>query len=167
MALMSWDPFTALAQLDSTFDELIRHSFGTRTQHYVPGVDMATDGSDVVISMELPGVHPDDADIEVVQGRLTVSGERRDTLDQQRGRLLVRELRYGTFRRSFQLPDGVDADRIEARYDNGALTVRVKDVTRPMEQPRKIAVRSAAPVRQIEGASAATDHGPRAETSTA
>lgn len=154
MAWMKWDPFTALARLDTTFDELIRHGFGAQTQHYVPSVDMATDGADVVISMELPGVDPDDVDIEVADGRVTVRGERKDTVDQQSGRLLVRELRYGSFQRSFALPDGVDADRVEAEFDNGVLKVRVKDVTRPVEQPRKIAVRPVtgeAKAKPIEG----------------
>lgn len=154
MTLMRWDPFTAIAQLDSTFDELIRRNFGAQTQHFVPGVDMATVGGDVVISMELPGVGPDDIDIEVANGTLTISGERKDTVDQQQGRILVRELRYGSFQRSFRLPDGVTADRVTAEFDNGLLKVRVKDVTTPVEQPRRIAIRSTGgdqAAKQIEG----------------
>ncbi|MFG2056181.1 Hsp20/alpha crystallin family protein [Micromonospora sp. NPDC048930] len=154
MALMKWDPFTALAQLDSTFDELIRRNFGVQTQRFVPSVDMATEGTDVVIRMELPGITPDDVDIEVAGGVLTVSGERKDSVDSNNGRVLVRELRYGSFRRSFQLPDGVDADRVTAEFDNGVLKVRVKDVAAPVEQPRKIAIRSAGGAtgpKQIEG----------------
>ncbi|MEV5694761.1 Hsp20/alpha crystallin family protein [Micromonospora globbae] len=154
MALMKWDPFTALAQLDSTFDELIRRNFGVQTQHFVPAVDMVTEGADVVISMELPGIMADDVDIQVASGVLTISGERKDTVDSDNGRVLVRELRYGSFRRSFQLPDGIDADRVTAEFDNGVLKVRVKDVTKPVERPRKIAIRSAAGSgsrKQIEG----------------
>lgn len=153
MALINRDPFSALSRLDSTFDELIRQSFGSRAQHFVPGIDMATDGADVVVSMELPGVRPEDVDIEIAEGRLTVSGERKDTVDAERGRLLVRELRYGSFRRTFQLPDGVSADRVDASFDHGVLRIRVKDVTRPVERPRKIAIRSGSggDVKQIEG----------------
>jgi HSP20 family protein len=57
--------------------------------------------------------------------------------------VLVRELRYGAFRRMFQLPDGVTADQVEAQSDKGLLRVRVKDVTKPVQPPRKIDIRSA------------------------
>jgi HSP20 family protein len=162
MALMRWDPFTALARLDSTFEELIQHSFGAQTQQYVPGIDMATDGGDVVIRMELPGVGPDEVDIEVTNHVLTICGNRKDTIDQQRGRLLVRELRYGAFQRSFQLPAGVDVDRVEAVFDKGVLTVRVKEVARVAEQPHKIPIRSgavAAGASQVMGPAAGSEPG--------
>lgn len=142
MALMQWDPFTALARLDDEFDELVRRTFGSATYQYVPPVEMATDGSDVVITLELPGVDVEDIDIEVAEGRLTVSGERKDRWEDTRGKVLVREVRYGAFRRSFQLPEGVTADQVEAEADNGLLRVRVKDVTKPVEPPRKIQIRS-------------------------
>jgi HSP20 family protein len=150
MALMHWDPFTALARLDDEFDELVRRTFGTTSYQYVPPVEMATDGSDVVITLELPGVDPGQVDIEVADGRLTVSGERQERAETNRGKVLVRELRYGAFRRTFQLPEGVTADQIEAEADNGLLRVRIKDVTRPVEPPRKIEIRTA-PARVIEG----------------
>src|SRR5688500_13880385 len=81
MALTGWDPFTTLARLDPDFDELVRRAWGpsprrspsrTRaTAGYVPAIEMATDGSDVMISLELPGVDVEkDVDIEVAEGRL-------------------------------------------------------------------------------------------------
>jgi len=149
MAIMRWDPFTALARLDDEFDELVRRTFGATTYQYVPPVEMATDGPDVVITLELPGVDPNDVDIEVADGRLTVSGERQDRSEHSRGKVLVREVRYGAFRRAFQLPEGVTADQIEAEYDNGLLKVRVKNVTKPVDPPRKIPVKGA--TRVIEG----------------
>src|SRR4051794_10893476 len=99
MALIKWKPFTALAQLDSTFDELIRRNFGAATQRFVPAVDIATDGAALVIGMELAGITPDDVDIQVANGLLTISGERKDTVDSDTGRVLTRELRYGSFQR--------------------------------------------------------------------
>jgi HSP20 family protein len=150
MALMRWDPFTALSRLDDEFDDLVRRTFGTATYQYVPAVEMATEGTDVVITLELPGVDVSDIDIEVNNGRLTVSGERKDTWADNRGKVLVRELRYGAFRRTFQLPEGVGADQIEAEADNGLLRLRVKSVTKPVTAPRKIEVRAAEPTKTIE-----------------
>ena len=146
MALMRWDPFTVLSRLDDEFDELVRRTFGSASYQYVPPVEMATEGADVVITLELPGVRPDDVDIEVADGRLTISGERHDRTEDTRGRVLVREVRYGSFRRSFQLPEGVTADQIEAEAEHGLLKVRVKDVTKPVEPPRKIAIKGASRV---------------------
>jgi HSP20 family protein len=153
MPLMRWDPFTALARLDEEVDELVRRSFGPSSYQYVPPVEMATDGGDVVITLELPGVDVADVDIEVAEGRLIITGERKDHFQADRGRLLVRELRYGGFRRIFQLPEGVTADQIEADADRGLLRVRVKNVTKPVEAPRKIAVKSGTgpQTRTIEG----------------
>src|SRR5438067_12794782 len=143
MPLMRWDPFTALARLDDEFDDLVRRSFGAAQYQYVPAVEMSTEGPDVVITLELPGVDVNDIDIEVADGRLTISGERRDTREETKGKVLVRELRYGAFRRTFQLPDGVTAEQVEAEADKGLLRVRVKNVTKPVVPPRKIDIRSA------------------------
>lgn len=141
MPIMRWDPFTALSRLDDEFDELVRRTFGSASYQYVPAVEMATEGGDVVITLELPGVNPEEVDIEVADGRLTISGERQDRSANSRGKVLVREVRYGAFRRSFQLPEGVTADQVEAEADHGLLRLRVKNVTKPVEPPRKIAIK--------------------------
>lgn len=141
MPLMRWDPFTALARMDDEFDDLVRRTFGSATFQFVPAVEMATEGTDVVITLELPGVDIEDVDIEVAERRLTISGERKDRWEDSRGKVLVREHRYGAFRRSFQLPEGVTADQVEAEADKGLLRVRVKNVTKPVEPPRKISIK--------------------------
>lgn len=160
MALTRWDPFTTLARLDEDFDQLVRRAWGTEgrrrtaTAGYVPAIDMRAEGSDVVITLELPGVDvAKDVDIEVAEGRLTISGERQDRTEHESndGRMLVRELRYGAFRRDFALPEGVTADQVEATYDKGMLEVRVRDVTKPVVPPQKIQVRSADDRQTIEG----------------
>lgn len=66
--------------------------------------------------------------------------------------MLVREIRYGAFRRTFQLPEGVTAEQVEAEADHGLLRLRVRNVTRPVEPPRKITVKNAGgPPTVIEG----------------
>jgi HSP20 family protein len=151
MPIMRWDPFTALSRLDDEFDNLVRRTFGTASYQYVPPVEMATDGADVVITLELPGVDPNEVDIEVADGRLTISGERHDRAENNRGKVLVREVRYGAFRRTFQLPEGVTAEQVEAEADHGLLRVRVKNVTKPVEPPRKIAIKGGQSSKVIEG----------------
>lgn len=154
MPIMRWDPFTALSRMDDEFENLVRRTFGSASYQYVPPVDMATDGGDVVITLELPGVDPSDVDIEVADGRLTISGERHGRTEDTRGKVLVRELRYGTFQRTFQLPEGVGHEQVEAEADHGLLRVRVKNVTKPVEPPRKIEIKAGSGDRRvIEGES--------------
>ena len=111
---------------------------------------MATEGTDVVITLEVPGVDVSDIDIEVAEGRLTISGRRRDRSEDRddAGKVLVRELRYGAFRRTFQLPEGIGHEQIEAETDKGLLRLRIRNVTRPVQPPQKIEVRSGSTPQQ-------------------
>lgn len=144
MSVRRWDPFTVLARLDDDFDEIVRRSWSGqgRTQGWVPAIDMVSENGDVVISLELPGLESDDIDIEVHEGRLTISGERSSTREEssEDHKVLVREFRYGSFRRDFVLPEGIGADAVSADYDKGVLKVRVTGVTKPPAEPKKIAV---------------------------
>lgn len=150
MALLRWDPFTALARVDDEFDRLVGRSFGTATYQFVPPVEMATDGPDVLITLEVPGVDVADIDIEVADRKLTITGERKDTSEASRGKVLVRELRYGAFRRVFQLPEGVTGEHVEAYTERGLLRVRVKNVTKPVLPPQKVEIRSVAESKTID-----------------
>jgi HSP20 family protein len=153
MALSVWDPFTALSRLDRDFDELVRRAWKTPTgtRGFVPAAEVAADGEDVVLRLELPGIDVEkDIDITVADGRLTISGRRTDRYETgpdsseqgEKGRVLVRELRYGAFRRDFALPEGVAADDVEASYDRGMLEIRVHRATKPVAAPTKVAIRN-------------------------
>jgi HSP20 family protein len=150
MALLRWDPFTALARVDDEFDKLVGRTFGAATYQFVPPVEMATEGADVVITLEVPGVDVSDIDIEVADGKLSITGERKDRWEESRGKVLVRELRYGAFRRVFQLPEGITADQVDADAEKGLLRVRVRNVTRPVLPPQKVEIKSANSAKTIE-----------------
>ncbi|OBI32929.1 Hsp20/alpha crystallin family protein, partial [Mycobacterium sp. E2238] len=84
------------------------------------------DGDDAIVRVELPGVDVEkDVNVEVDRGRLVIHGERRDEHAEEKDGRTLREVRYGSFRRSFQLPAHVTGDAITASYDAGVLTVRV------------------------------------------
>lgn len=138
MQVQRFDPFTVLARMDREFDELVRRGWaGSREKSaamagFVPAVEVARDGADVVVRVELPGVDVErDVAIEVDRGKLIISGERRDERSEQSEGVLVRELRYGQFRREFALPPGVSPEQVEATYDAGLLDVRVRGVVQP------------------------------------
>jgi HSP20 family protein len=93
---------------------------------WAPALDALTKDSDLVIRAELPGVKLEDVDISLHDNVLTISGERRDEQDEERGGYHIRERRYGSFRRSVALPEGIDESKISARYEDGVLEVRVQ-----------------------------------------
>lgn len=100
--------------------------FQPTTNGFSPAAEVVKDGDDAVVRVELPGVDVEkDVNVELDRGRLVIHGEHRDEYaDDQAGRT-VREIRYGSFRRSFQLPAHVTSEAITASYDAGVLTVRV------------------------------------------
>ncbi|MGO9697106.1 MAG: Hsp20/alpha crystallin family protein [Mycobacterium sp.] len=100
------------------------------TSGFRPAAEIVKDGDDAVVRLELPGVDVEkDVNVEVDKGRLVIHGEHRDERaeEEEDGRTL-REIRYGSFRRSFQLPAHVTSEAITASYDAGVLTVRVTGV---------------------------------------
>ena len=114
------------------FDALVRHAFGPgllprpRTTGFIPAAEISRDGDDAVVRLEIPGVDvTKDVTVEVKDERLIVHGERRDERSSEKDGRTLREVRYGSFRRSFALPTGVTADAVSARYDAGVLVVTV------------------------------------------
>jgi HSP20 family molecular chaperone IbpA len=91
-----------------------------------PAAEVVKDGDDAIVRVELPGVDVDrDVNVEVERGRLVIHGERRDEHSEEKNGRTLREIRYGSFSRSFQLPTHVTGDAVTASYDAGVLTVRV------------------------------------------
>ncbi|MCK9894989.1 Hsp20/alpha crystallin family protein [Frankia sp. AgB32] len=136
MSTYVWEPFAALGRLDRDFDEIVRRGWGTRrsaaggrtrpAEFAVPTADVVTDGEDVLISLEVPGVDVErDVAVEIDRGRLVVRGQRGGRREQERGGRVHRERWSGSFRREFRLPERVDAARISAGYDRGVLTIRL------------------------------------------
>jgi len=104
---------------------------------------MLTDGSDVLVRLELPGIDIDnDVEVEVHDGRLTVTGQRQSQVSEesQNQKILVREHRYGSFRREFALPAAVTGDDVTADYDQGILEIRIREVTQPEPRPQRVEV---------------------------
>ena len=91
-----------------------------------PAADIVKDGDDAMVRLELPGVDVEkDVNVEVDKGRLVVHGEHRDEHAEEANGRTLREIRYGSFRRSFTLPAHVNGEAITASYNSGVLTVRV------------------------------------------
>ncbi|MCV7153417.1 Hsp20/alpha crystallin family protein [Mycolicibacterium pyrenivorans] len=136
-------------------DRWVRDFFGPVTakewatdikQGINPAVEVARDGDDAVIRVDLPGVDvAEDVHVEVDKGRLVIRGERRDERTEERaedgGVRGFSEVRYGSFHRSFALPAHITGDAVSAGYDAGVLTVRVAGAHKGAEAQR-IAIES-------------------------
>ncbi len=91
-----------------------------------PAAEIVKDGEDAVVRLELPGVDVEnEVNVEWVDGRLVIHGERRDENAEEKDGRTLQEVRYGSFRRSFQLPAHITGEAVSASYDAGVLTVRV------------------------------------------
>jgi HSP20 family molecular chaperone IbpA len=139
------DPF-------AEFDTIMRRAFAPAAG-FTPNAEIARDGDDAVIRLELPGIDVEkDVTVEVKDNALVVRGERRDERAEQRDGRSLREVRYGAFRRSFGLPAHVTADAVAATYDAGVLTVRVTGAYAG-SSARQISITTAAPAA-VESAEA-------------
>jgi HSP20 family protein len=112
------------------------------TASWVPPTDVSEDANSIRISMELAGVNPDDVRISLENNVLTVRGEKQQEEEESDDRVHRIERIYGMFQRTFVLPNTVDPERIEARYENGVLTVSIPKTERA--RPREIPVNSSA-----------------------
>jgi HSP20 family protein len=140
------DPFE---QAHRDFDGLMNRFFGGSSQENGGGgmlapyaVDVREDADHIYVEADLPGFRKEDVDITLENQTLTISAERSDEKKQQgdekKGDLLLHERRYNRFLRSFTLPPTVDEQHVQAKLDNGVLTITLNK--REETKPRKVQV---------------------------
>jgi HSP20 family protein len=144
MKLMRWEPMEADGLwMDRIFDNLLPLRWGTQggaaEGAWWPRTDIVEEKDAYRIDLDLPGLRKDNIKLTVQDDHLEISGERNFVRreDQQGYERLERS--YGSFRRSFRLPEGIEAGGIESTYENGVLTVRIP---KPKEAvPRQIEIK--------------------------
>ncbi len=103
-----------------------------------PAMDMAEDDKSVTLRVDIPGLDARDVDVEVSGNLLTVRGQRDDEWSDTKGGVHRRERRSGSFARTVTLPSYADAEKVEARYDKGTLTLTVPKI--PGKGPKRVSV---------------------------
>src|SRR5438552_3048887 len=136
MAMRSIVNFSPWSELNRMWDLMDRIN---PTQDFSVGssmpIDMYEQDGRLMIRASLPGVKPEDLNVSLDQGVLTISGETKcDYESDKASKVYHREHSYGNFVRSVRLPETVDQDRIEAQFDNGMLTVAVAQRHAPEQQ---------------------------------
>ena len=123
--VFDWEPFARL---------------GLSSRGLVPVVDVIEGDNAFEIATELPGLDQKDVEVTVSEGVLTIKGEKKEEKEQKGESYYLSERRFGAFLRTFELPRGVDADRIEANFEKGVLRIVLPKKTEAMKQERKIEV---------------------------
>lgn len=109
---------------------------------WVPAVDIKEEDDRFVIRADLPGVSPDDIDITMEKGVLTIKGERKHEAEEDKEGYHRIERAYGTFMRRFSLPENVDADKISASTKDGVVELVLPKAVEEEDQPKKITVKA-------------------------
>jgi HSP20 family protein len=155
-----WAPFDSLRrEIDRVFDDFhpfgwrlpsTRSVFGFETPRLgtgdwaiAPAMDVVEKEGEYEISAELPGIDENKVEIKLANNTLTIKGEKQDEKEEKQKDYYMSERRYGSFQRSFALPDGIDADKIEANFTKGVLTVKLPKTPAAQQAEKKIAVKAA------------------------
>ena len=109
----------------------------------IPAVDVSETDKAYEITAELPGMDEKNVEVKLANGILTIKGEKQEEKEEKQKDYYMRERSFGSFERNFQVPDGVDVDKIDASFKNGVLSVTLPKSPEAQKAEKKIAVKSA------------------------
>jgi HSP20 family protein len=135
----SWDPFDLMREM-LRWDPLRDVETLSRPGAWVPAFEVKETSEAFVFRADVPGLKEDDLEISLTSNRLTVSGKRDDERKDENERYFAYERSYGTFTRTFTLPDGVDSEHVAAELKDGVLTLTLPK--RPEVQPKRIQLKA-------------------------
>ena len=136
-------------EIDRLFDDTFgRGGNSDGMSSWSPAVDIRETDKEMLLELELPGIKPEQVELTAENGVLTVTGEKRTERKEgdENNRYHVVERSYGSFMRSFQLPQGIDESKIEADYNNGILSIHIPKAALP--QPHRIQIGTASNKQQ-------------------
>ena len=145
MAITRWDPFRDVLALQNRMNSLFQEYNRTQndndalaTSAFVPPVDIYEDEHKIVLNLEVPGLKQSDLDIQLENNVLSVKGERKFEKEEKEENFHRIERRYGSFFRSFTIPNTVNPESVKASYDAGVLRIELEK--RAEARPKQIKV---------------------------
>jgi HSP20 family protein len=152
--LTRWDPFREFSTLQGRMNRLFRDSYGEHdealtTSTFAPPVDVYEDEHNVTLKIEVPGIDEKDIDVRIENNTLTVHGERKFEKEEKEENFRRVERQYGSFTRSFTLPNTVDTESIHANYDKGILKIEL--AKKAEAKPKQIKVNIGSSGKSLEG----------------
>ncbi len=125
--LIRWEParemMTLREAMDRLFDDAFTRPLSLRENWSAPAIDMYQTDDEIVVKAALPGIKPDEVQINVTGEVLTIKGETKQQEEKKEKAWHMREQRWGTFERSVVLPTDVVSDKAKAEFENGILTI--------------------------------------------
>ena len=138
MTLIKFEPFR---ELETLHDRILGiHPFGKRffddfpnfgfnfNDNFYPRIDISEDKENINVVAEIPGVKKDEIKITLQDNILTIEGEKKKEIEQKEKNFFRNERMYGSFKRCFTLPDPVDSDKVDAKFENGMLNIQLKKI---------------------------------------
>src|SRR5690349_4847503 len=148
MTIVRWEPLREFSTLQNEMNRLFNTVFDTpgpasggnggAMRRWMPAMDLVESGDHFVLRADLPGMSEDDIEIELEDGTLTVSGERKAEHEEREEGFHRVERSFGAFSRSLTLPKGIDADAVSASFDRGVLEIRIPKPE--ARKPRRISI---------------------------
>src|SRR5208337_3486315 len=140
-AMQMWRPFENLRhEVDRLFDDFYT-GLPFRPPFRRPAFDIVEHDDAFEMTADLPGLDEKNIELKVANGVLTVKGEKTEDKEEKKGDFHLRERRFGSFERSFRIPETVDTDKIEASFKHGVLTVKMPKTTEAQKSAKKIEVK--------------------------
>ena len=143
MTMQRFDPFAELRRMDAAMNRLWNtgvHAQDSDSGRWDIAMDVLQDGDDLIVRASLPGVAPNDIQVTLEDGLLTIEGETASETEEQKGGFLLRERRSGHFHRALRMPSSVDADKAQSSYANGVLTITVPK--QEAKKARRLAIKT-------------------------
>jgi HSP20 family protein len=154
-AARGWNPFASLrTEIDHLFDEFAPgwpftagRSLAAEFPRFErlavqPAIEVTANGKSYTITAELPGLEEKNIEISVADGSLSIRGEKKEETEEKKDDYFLSGRRYGSFERRFQLPDGVDVDKIEASLSRGVLKIVLPKTAEAQKKERKVTVKT-------------------------
>ena len=134
MVLQRWYPFGDLRLLEPRANRPLHDGpiYERNGSSWGVPLDVVRSGDDIVVSASLPGVSPEDINVAIDEGVLSIEAEAKTESESKEEGYLLRERRSGSFRRSLRLPDSVDSENVKSEYSNGVLSI-----TFPKQEAKK------------------------------
>jgi HSP20 family protein len=160
--LTRWDPFREFATLQDRMNRLFRDNYGEgqealSTSTFAPPVDVYEDEHNVTLKIEVPGIDEKDIDVQIENNLLTVHGERKFEKEEKEENFRRVERQYGSFTRSFTLPNTVNPEQVQAHYDKGILKIQLakKAEAKPKQIKVNVGSEKALEGKEVKSASRA------------
>lgn len=144
-----WAPFEGLRrEIDRLFEDFRPFDWGLPERLHraawriAPAIDLVEKDKEYEVTVELPGIDEKNIEVRLSNRTLTIKGEKSEDTEKHGNDYHLSERRYGSFERSIELPEGVDADRIEASFAKGVLTLKLPKTEEARKMEKKIAIKA-------------------------